>query len=202
MEEDRSPLEVALDLFVYAPFGVFLALTEELPQLVDKGRQRLDSQLMTARVMGEMAAPQLQQEAGKLFRGLVDRLTPPGPPPHAETTPTAPSSAPAGAPTSGTEGGGSTGVGGAEDATGSSPVPVRSVGEAGVATTPSPSAGPIPAEASLAIPGYDSLSAMQVVQRLAGLSATELEAVRRYEEGHRGRKTIINRADQLRAEAG
>ena len=53
------------------------------------------------------------------------------------------------------------------------------------------------AAATLAIPGYDSLSAMQVVQRLPGLTPAELTAVRAYEARYRGRKTILNRADQL-----
>jgi hypothetical protein len=49
----------------------------------------------------------------------------------------------------------------------------------------------------LAIPEYDSLSAPQVVQRLSGLRRDELEAVRRYELAHRGRKTILNKVAQL-----
>ena len=49
----------------------------------------------------------------------------------------------------------------------------------------------------LAIPGYDALSASQVVQRLAGLSPAELESVRAYEEATRGRKTILSRVAQL-----
>jgi hypothetical protein len=36
------------------------------------------------------------------------------------------------------------------------------------------------------------------VQRLAGLSADELEAVRAYEAAGRGRKTILNKVEQLR----
>jgi hypothetical protein len=51
--------------------------------------------------------------------------------------------------------------------------------------------------AALAIPDYDSLSASQVVPRLAGLSIDELEAVRSYEAAHRGRKTILGRVAQL-----
>jgi hypothetical protein len=50
----------------------------------------------------------------------------------------------------------------------------------------------------LAIPGYDALSASQVVQRLAGLSGAELADVGAYEAATRGRKTILNRVDQLR----
>lgn len=56
---------------------------------------------------------------------------------------------------------------------------------------------PGPAVASLAIPGYDSLSASQVVQRLAGLSGSELEAVKAYEAANRGRRTILARIGQL-----
>jgi hypothetical protein len=51
----------------------------------------------------------------------------------------------------------------------------------------------------LAIPGYDSLSASQVVQRLAGLSPGELRDVRAHEESHRHRRTILNRVEQLLA---
>jgi hypothetical protein len=51
---------------------------------------------------------------------------------------------------------------------------------------------------SLAIPGYDSLSASQVVERLAGLNAEELEAIGSYESAGRGRRTILNRVAQLR----
>ena len=57
-----------------------------------------------------------------------------------------------------------------------------------------------PAGASLAIPGYDSLSASQVLPRLEGLAPDELEAVRAYEAGHRHRKTILGRIDQLQSQ--
>lgn len=56
-----------------------------------------------------------------------------------------------------------------------------------------------PAVAELAIPDYDSLPAAHVLNRLPALSPDELEAVRRYEAGHRGRKTILNKVAQLQA---
>ena len=56
-----------------------------------------------------------------------------------------------------------------------------------------------PGGAELAIPGYDSLSASQVLPRLDGLSDDELESVRAYESAHRGRKTILGRIAQLQA---
>ena len=54
-----------------------------------------------------------------------------------------------------------------------------------------------PVARNLAIPGYDSLAASQVVQRLAGLSKDELEAVGAYEAAHRSRRTILTRIRQL-----
>lgn len=50
---------------------------------------------------------------------------------------------------------------------------------------------------SLAIPDYDALSASQVVDRLEGLSAAELEAIRAYEVANRGRATILGKIEQL-----
>jgi len=67
-------------------------------------------------------------------------------------------------------------------------------------STPTSTASP-PEAASLAIPGYDTLSASQVLPRLEGLSPAELEAVRVYEEATRARKTVLTRIDQLRGSA-
>ena len=53
------------------------------------------------------------------------------------------------------------------------------------------------ATAGLPIPGYDALSASQVVERLAGLSADELGAVHAYESTHRQRRTILGKIEQL-----
>jgi hypothetical protein len=86
---------------------------------------------------------------------------------------------------------------------------------AGASAPPSPNGEPTPAvqtpaavappqhngaaAATLAIPDYDSLSASQVVPRLVSLSAGELDAVRAYESANRGRKTILNKIDQLKS---
>ncbi len=67
------------------------------------------------------------------------------------------------------------------------------------AEPPAPGAGAgAPDAAGLAIPGYDTLSASQVVPRLEGLTPSELDAVRAYEAATRARKTVITRIDQLR----
>jgi hypothetical protein len=68
--------------------------------------------------------------------------------------------------------------------------------------TPMPEAAPQhngAVAATLAIPDYDSLSASQVVPRLESLSTDELDAVRAYESSNRGRKTILNKIEQLKS---
>jgi hypothetical protein len=62
--------------------------------------------------------------------------------------------------------------------------------------TPDPS-GDAPAREELPIPGYDALSASQVVERLAGLERTEHDAVQAYESAHRQRRTILGKIEQL-----
>ena len=67
----------------------------------------------------------------------------------------------------------------------------------GLPSTPRTQSGP--GADGLAITGYDSLSATQVLPRLEGLTPEELEAVRAYEDAHRGRRTILGRVAQLQA---
>lgn len=67
-------------------------------------------------------------------------------------------------------------------------------------TTPYPSTPPTPDDggsAALPIPGYDALSASQVVERLTGLTGAELDAVHAYEMSHRQRRTILGKIEQL-----
>jgi hypothetical protein len=189
VSEDRTPLDQALGFLVYAPFGMFLTVTEELPKLVEKGRSRLTSQLGLARMMGKMAAPHLQSEASKLVGGLIEHIAGParsnGPGPNPS------------APTAG-DNGRSTGAPSRKEPSASeAPSAPRTAHNPDARINGSQVKAGGGADESLAIPGYDTLSAMQVVQRLDGLDATELAAVRDYEAAHRGRKTILGRADQL-----
>jgi hypothetical protein len=75
----------------------------------------------------------------------------------------------------------------------------QAVAPARATATPLRSAVAAPSAGELAIPGYDTLSASQVVQRLAGLSTGELEAVRHYEQATRGRRTILAKVAQLQS---
>ena len=77
------------------------------------------------------------------------------------------------------------------------------------ATPPTPPTRPAPewtsvtngdraaSSAELPIPGYDALSASQVVERLIGLAPDELDAVHAYETTHRQRRTILGKIEQL-----
>jgi hypothetical protein len=182
--QPRSPLDAALDLFVYVPVGLAVTAAEELPKLAAKGRSRVDTQLKTARVVGEFAVASARQQ---LERRLA---APPAPAPSAPATGGAPV-----APTSTPPAGAAAPV----------PPPAATARSARQSVSPngSPPAppGPAPSSSSLAIPGYDSLSASQVVQRLAGLSSDELAAVAAYERAHRARRTILTRAAQLQGTA-
>jgi len=63
---------------------------------------------------------------------------------------------------------------------------------------PSPAtASSAPAAQGLPINNYDTLSASQIVPRLAGLRPEELARVRAYENAHRRRRTILGRITQL-----
>ncbi len=172
MAEATTPLDRLVELFVYAPVGLALTLKDDLGTVVDRGRRTVSPQVKVAKFMGRLAVAQATRAAGDLVDETIGRVM--STPPPAQSPPTGPArSEQAAAPSTGN-------------------------GSAGPrAERPS---RPTPDEEQLAIPGYDSLSAAQVVQRLGGLTDGELASVRRYEEAHRGRRTILGKIDQLQAD--
>lgn len=172
MSKREDPAEQLLDLLVYAPLGLLLEARDLVPKLADKGRQRMGGQVTVARMIGEMAVRQGQRRAEKVMQRMREQQ-------------------------------------GWSGASVSDEARQRPANGHGPPAAAEPTAAPVPPEAasappaasSLAIPGYDTLSASQVVPRLEGLSATELEAVRAYEEATRARKTVLTRIDQLRGSA-
>ena len=239
MTEQRSALDNALDLLVYAPVGLALTAAEELPKLAAKGRTQVQGQLTMARMVGQFAVTQGRKEIEKRL-GIANppaaaskpsEATPaPRPPVNGKSTTAAASEngsyerlsgrAPASggsnrsaaASTTAQEGavidvdfGTSTRSEGTDPGTSGAPFvqdkpspPKPTVVASGPAKTAESSGGLTPSAQGLAIPGYDSLSASQVVQRLAGLSQEELAAVGEYEAAHRGRRTILTRVGQLK----
>lgn len=165
MTEQKTPLDQALELFVFAPLGIALMARDQMPEIIEKGRTQVSTQITMARFIGKFAVQQGKVEAEKRLKVYVD---PPAPVPT--PAPVIPAAAVAAMPTPGA----------------SAAEPTKPVGKA-------------PAVGTLAIPGYDSLSASQVVQRLAGLSSAELRSVQAYETTARARKTILSKIAQLQA---
>ncbi|MCL4313758.1 MAG: hypothetical protein M1131_06450 [Actinobacteria bacterium] len=191
---ERSTVERVLDVLVYAPIGLAIATSEEVPKLASKGRTRIEAQLATARTVGELAANYGIQRVDKhikqvLSAGLDRYLGFKYPNQRAEQRQPDQHH---------------------DDASTSTPVDqhkvsdnptteVKSVDKEGEASNRykvDVSEGGVE-EKDLAIPGYDALSASQVVQRLEGLSMEELRTVKEYEMTHRARRTILNKASQL-----
>lgn len=204
-DTDKSPLDQALDLLVFAPMGLALTVKDELPQLVDKGRQRVGNQLMLAKMIGQFAVAQGQKEAGKLVEQagtVASRLGGfpgmPGPVTGVAT------------PTGGAAGATASAAAATPSATPSATSSATPARPSAAATNGTAARGPASngshpgrtgaSAEGLAIPGYDSLSASQVVQRLGGLSPAELEAVRVYEQANRSRRTILSKISQLEGE--
>ncbi len=181
---EKGPLRRTLDVCVFGPVGVAVTLAEELPEIVDKGRQRVQLQLGNAMVVGRFVVTRGQRKLSdrldEVLRGMNDDLA----------------------------GGGS----GERDVDGDRQraperddqrdrdrEPVTSYRPA-ASTNPAPAATPDPAAAAIvegALADYDTLSASQVVRRLESLGPDELHAVARYEASTRNRRTILNRASQL-----
>lgn len=171
MSTRQDPAEQLLDILVYAPLGLLMEARDLVPKLAEKGRQRMGGQVTVARMIGEMAVRQGQRRAEKVLQRLREQQAGPG--------------------------AGERPGGGDRPANGHRPAPAASA-----ASTPTSTASPMSSDAgSLAIPGYDTLSASQVLPRLEGLSPAELDAVASYEEATRARKTVLSRIDQLRRPA-
>jgi hypothetical protein len=218
--DDKSSVEKAIDLCVYAPVGAALYVRDMLPGMmgifVSRGKRelggkisappppppapaevkrRIDESVEVARVVAEsgfgvakdVAGAGIgvaRDVAGSALKGLMDNR--PGAPRAAaptvddvSDTMRAPDPEPE-----------------------STRAPESTAPEPPRAPEPTPSAPPagdltVPGVEELPIPDYDELSASQVVERLDGLDAAALEAIRRYETAHRGRNTILGKIAQL-----
>src|SRR5260370_4040030 len=73
-EQQRSPIDAALDLLFFAPVGLALTAREELPRLIEKGRSRVSGQVTMARMVGQFAVNQGGQEAEKFVKQAAEAL--------------------------------------------------------------------------------------------------------------------------------
>jgi len=224
-DDDGQPLsERVLDLFVFLPTGLVVTLAEELPRLAERGRERLGVQVNSARAVGKFAVRAGGHELKRRSEGLL--RTPsaagggespgapaarPGPdapvstgsaPPRLRSIPRPPTGPePVDGPPVTPPAPSHPFPAGAATPTAGEPSPVPPAPAASTPTVPAPTVSPpaanVPDVGSLAIPGFDTLSASQVVQRLDGLNRPELVSVRAYETSTRARRTILSRVDQL-----
>jgi hypothetical protein len=178
----------ALDLFVFAPVGVAVTMAEDLPALIVKGRQRFESDVRNARLVGKFVVTHGQRDVvGRVSKLLYGDASEP---------PETPETASAGA---------SAGAGSGPEPAAAAPAAASASASAAAPASPKPTSGSSkptadPADAvavDAALAGYDTLSASQVVRRLESLGPDELRAVCRHEASHRNRRTILNRAQQL-----
>src|SRR5437763_12058379 len=99
MSEPKSPVEQALELLLYAPVGLALTAAEELPKLVEKGRQRVTGQITMAGMIGQFAVAEGQKRGEAIIKDATERLTGtgarPAPTPSSPPPPPAPASPPA-----------------------------------------------------------------------------------------------------------
>ena len=184
MSEPKDKIEQTLEVLLYAPIGVGMYLKEMGPTFIARGRAEVDRRHMqvqrrttTARSIGQVAVgfgvPMVKERVGREVDSARQRAQ--------------------------------SFLGVIGSVTLSDPEPVVQA----VPPMPEPNGfEPTPAAPTangaspeiaetLPIPGYDALSASQVVERLAGLSPEELESVRSYESAHRNRRTILGKIDQI-----
>jgi hypothetical protein len=219
MTENPDRIERTLELLLFAPIGVGAFLRDSAPSFVDmvvsRGRAEFDrrqeevqQRITSARSLGQVAlafgAPKLRERAEQTMtdaRRRAEELlgahaVDPSPPradlpsssPVTESPAPAPSTPPTPAPTPTPTS--------AESAAASREHYAGLYAERRDEPT-NTSNGDLAGSAELPIPGYDALSASQVVERLLGLAPEELDAVHAYESSHRQRRTILGKIEQL-----
>lgn len=168
-QENKNAGEQAIEALLYAPVGLASLAKAVFPRLVEVGR----AELTAGNLSGQFTAAKL---AGKLaLREARDELNRSG------------ERQGSGQAAASNNLSSTNGTGNGKGTAGAAPRTVRSTTTAG------------PEAELLAIPDYDSLSASQVLPRLVALSPEELEAVRSYEDGHRGRRTVLAKIAQMQS---
>jgi len=76
MPEERPIVEEVLDYALYAPVGLLISVTEDLPDLVRKGRTRIEGPVRMARFVGRMAV----RNARRRLEHYLDTPSPPATP--------------------------------------------------------------------------------------------------------------------------
>ncbi|MDH3681038.1 MAG: hypothetical protein OEV40_13955 [Acidimicrobiia bacterium] len=171
-QDEVNPLDVLVDLFVYAPVGLLYEYEDVLPKLIKRGK----SQVQLARVLGQLAVRGRRSDVDVgdvataastlVARAITDIGTlvglapeqPPAEPPPPATRPTP------------------------DRQTSDEVIEVDST--EGVA-------GQLP------IANYDDLKAREIISLLDSLSPAQRASIRAHEEAGRSRKTVLAKLDRL-----
>ena len=162
-----SSIGEIFEILATAPIAIALMITEEVPKLLEKSRSRVTEDIYQAKYVGRFAVRHGRSELVRWFGMGVDSLV-------NEEDPDPKHQEVPDKPAKSTK--------------------ESHVGESQPQTSSKTKDSRL---RDLAIHSYDSLSASQVVKRLAGLSKDELKVIRAYEHEARGRRAILENADQL-----
>jgi len=173
-EAESSPLEQLLELFVYAPIGLVYEREDVLPKLVRRGK----SQVKLAKVLGQMAAKQGQDQAGGGVGAALGLLA---------TAVTEFGAAVGLAPPAGERSQSAT-VGKAAKADAAADAIEVDL----AAEQPNKPAEDLDdAQRPLPIAKYDQLTARELIPLLGDLTPKQRDRVRAFEEVNRNRKTVL-----------
>lgn len=193
-DDQRTPIDDLVDLFLYAPVGLLYEYEDVLPKLVKRGK----SQVQLARVLGTMAVRgqgpvPANAVAEAVASMLVNRITEIG------------ASIGLAPPTDEAEA-----DHGTDDAPSTEKRPDNAGGSAR-STTPKASTTPTTPSTSkaaddaviedrpLPIASYDTLTAREIIGLLDELDSGQLARIRAHEEANRARKTVLGKLDRLSA---
>ncbi|MEL6985753.1 MAG: hypothetical protein AAFO29_25215 [Actinomycetota bacterium] len=188
-DEERTPIDDLVDLFVYAPVGLLYEYEDVLPKLVKRGK----SQVQLARVLGTMAVRGQGQVPATMVAEavtsmLVNRITEIGaslglaPPVDDGDEPSSSTKAAKAAPAD--ESTDDESIDDKADA----PEPAKTADDAS-----KNEARPLP------IASYDTLTAREIIGLLDELDEGQLARIRSHEEANRARKTVLGKLDRLGA---
>lgn len=195
---ENDPVEKVLRLFVYTPLGVAAYLRDSAPTFMElfvaRGRLEVGKARSGLEAKLGRSAPEAAPEP-PLAQRVVDGLGKVAA--QAGTV-----AAQAGSVVAAMAGPVVSAAAGAASAV-TNPAPASAPDPAPATPTAEPPATPVPDPAGgadgLPIPGYDQLSASQIVERLDGLSKAALDRIKLYELAHRARRTILATIDTLTA---
>lgn len=90
---EKGLLRRTLETCIFAPVGVAMNIAEDLPGLINKGRDRVEQEISNARVAGEYVVGRFQRRLSARLERLLDSGAGAGPAAPAKKGPTTPKAA-------------------------------------------------------------------------------------------------------------